>query len=410
MVVDFAAVMATPDHSGMRPFTDLAPFPEARRLALDLVVPVEGTETLALSDATGRVAASDVRSRVDIPNADRSAMDGFALVAADADDGPLPCVGRVAAGQPPGAVLRPGTCIEVATGAVLPQGADAVVPVEETRRQGDEVAVESAVASGQHVIRTGDDVGAGTVIAPAGAVLNPARIAALAAAGTERVEVRRRPRVLLVSTGDEVVPVGQPLEPGQVHDSNGMALASLFRQAGAVADSGRIVPDEDDPLDAVLTAADYDLVVTIAGSSVGRRDLVRAAVDRLGEVLLHGVAVKPGKPLLLGRVGGCPVVGLPGFPTSCLLLGYAVVEPMVRRLGQLPPDGRRRRLARLAEPVDSPTGKYHLLPVALDGHRAIPVFRGSSAITSMSLADGWLEIDTDVEEVPVDTEVEVTEL
>jgi molybdopterin molybdotransferase len=207
-------------------------------------------------------------------------------------------------------------------------------------------------------------------------------------------------------TGDEVVPLGRPLGPGQVYDSNAAGVQALVCEAGGRAEHAGIMIDRLDALVSLLRQAEFDLVVTIGGTSVGRRDLVSEAMGQVGETLVHGVAVKPGKPLLLGRVEGRTVVGLPGFPTSCMMQAYAVVAPMVRTMARLPIRQERRR-ATLTHEVSSPAGKVQLRPVSLEGEAATPTFRMSSAISSIAHAQGWIEVPATASSLSAGSEVEV---
>jgi len=394
----------------MRPFGDLAPFSEVRRTLEQLGVPVTDVERMSLLDGTGRTLATAVCSRVDVPNADRAAMDGHAARAEDTTpDAELRLVGRVAAGQSAPPELRRGECVEVATGALLPPGADCVIPIENSEPADGAITLQARFLIGQHVSRRADDLRAGEPLAEPGTLLQPSLVAACAAAGIDEVEVWRRPRVLVVSSGDEVVPAGSgPLEPGQVYDSNATALAALFESSGAVVERTPIIRDERPLLKAALSETDADLVVTIGGTSVGRRDLVSDVVEELGDICLHGVAVRPGKPLLLARIGERPLIGLPGFPTSCLMMAYVTAKPVIERLGHVAPCGRQRT-ATLGVAVNSPPGKTHFLPVRVDTDgAAVPTFTFSSAVSSMAHADGWIEIPAEVETLPAGASVNVT--
>ncbi len=394
----------------MRPFGGLAPFEEVRRVLAEMAVSISDSEITPLSDATGRVLASDASSAVDVPNADRAAMDGFAARASDtASHKALRLIGRIAAGDvEEESQLNPGECVEIATGAPLPTGADCVVPVEHALREEGAVTADSAFVIGQHVSRQAEDLAIDQVVASAGQRLHPSRIAACAASGVTEVEVLRAPRVRVMSSGDEVIPLGEgPLAPGQVYDSNASALTALFTQLGCIVDRTPIVADDRDALRESLRESDVDLTITIGGTSVGRRDLVSDVVDEVGEIHLHGVAVRPGKPLLLATVNNRPLVGLPGFPTSCLMMAYVTAVPLVRKIGHLetiqPP-----RAAVLTVDVESPADKTHFLPVQLDGDRAIPTFTFSSAVSSMAAADGWIEIAAEDTHVAAGSQVEVT--
>lgn len=398
----------------MRPFGELIPFDQALQLALDLAAAVGDTESLPSGLASGRVVAAPLLAPVDIPPSDRAAMDGYAARAVDLSTvGPespvgLRCVERVLAGEMPRTAIVEGTCVEIATGALLPEGADAVIPVEETVLREDVVEFSRSAKRGQHIVARGDDLASGDLLARRGAFITPSLVAALTAAGVDTVVAWRRPRVLILPTGNELVPPGQPLQPAQVYDSNSAGLEALLLENGADVERGEIVGDASEALRAQLGRAEFDLTITLGGSSVGRHDLVTDVVGEMGEVLVHGVAVKPGKPLLLARIDGRPIVGLPGFPTSCLLLAYRVVEPMVRRMASLEGGNRKRQCVQLAEDIRSPRGKHQLLTVVVEGNRATSAFRTSSTITSMSLAAGWIEIDAAIDLIPAGTAVEVT--
>lgn len=398
----------------MRPFGELIPFDQALQLALDLAAAVGDTELLPSGLASGRVVAAPLHAPVDIPPSDRAAMDGYAARAVDLSTvGPespvgLRCVERVLAGEMPRTAIVEGTCVEIATGALLPEGADAVIPVEETALREDVVEFSRSAKRGQHIVARGDDLASGDLLARRGALITPSLVAALTAAGVDTVIAWRRPRVLILPTGNELVPPGQPLQPAQVYDSNSAGLEALLLENGADVERGEIVGDASEALRAQLGRAEFDLTITLGGSSVGRHDLVTDVVGEMGEVLVHGVAVKPGKPLLLARIDGRPIVGLPGFPTSCLLLAYRVVEPMVRRMASLEGGNRKRQCVQLVEDIRSPRGKHQLLTVVVEGNRATSAFRTSSTITSMSLAAGWIEIDAAVDLIPAGTAVEVT--
>jgi molybdenum cofactor synthesis domain-containing protein len=211
-----------------------------------------------------------------------------------------------------------------------------------------------------------------------------------------------------VPTGDELVPVGETLRDGQVYDSNSVGVKMVLESNGAIVERTPIVRDDPGALVDGIETGGYDLVVTLGGTSVGRHDLVLDVISGLGEVLVHGIAIKPGKPVLIARVDATPVLGLPGFPTSCVFTAHTFAEPVVRKLAGLPAGHRRRARATLSESVASPPGKLQFLTVAVDGDAAVPAYRASSTITSMSRADGWIEIPAQVTELPAGSPVEVT--
>lgn len=394
----------------MRPFGELTPYGDALETALGLCTPITERRTVRLGEAGGRQVVADIVAPADVPASDRAAMDGFAVRGEDlsVDDPRLTIRGRTLAGELDEAELRAGECREVATGARMPRGADTVVPVERTHTDGDHIVVDAPVDPGAHVSTRGEDLRQGDVVVAAGAFVTPAAAAALASIGVAELEVRRRPRILLVPTGDELVPVGEQLQAGQVYDSNSVGIRMLLESNGAVVERTAILRDDPKALVDGIERHDFDLIVTLGGTSVGRHDLVLDVVAKLGDVLVHGVAIKPGKPVLVAKVGDTPLLGLPGFPTSCLFTGHTFAEPMVRKLAGLPGGHRRRERAVLGEAVRSPAEKLQFLTVRLDGGTAFPVYRASSTITSMSRAEGWIEIPAGTRELAGGSPVDVT--
>ncbi len=400
----------------MRPFAHVIPFDQALRLVLDAAEPIDRTEVLAIADADGRVAAEDVVARLDVPPFDRAAMDGYAVRAADtagaAAGSPrtLTCVGQVLAGQMPADVLEPGACVEIATGAPIPPGADAVVMVEQTSRDGSIVRVMAPVAPGQHIGRRGADLSAGQRAVTRGDVLTPARLGALAAIGQTRVTVFARPSIAIVSTGNELAAPGAPLGPGQIYDVNQLTLRAVAERHGAAATSRPAAIDDAAALSSALSAAaaDHDVLLVSGGSSVGVKDLLRDAIAACGgTIVFHGIAIKPGKPTLFGRLGRAAVFGMPGNPTSCLSNAYVLLVPFLRRMARLPPWQPRRVRAPLARTVASAAGRHQFYTVRLVDSVAVPAFKGSGEITSLAEADGYIEIPEGEERVGAGTIVEV---
>jgi molybdopterin molybdotransferase len=402
----------------MRPFTSTISFDEAQRRLRDAVVPVTRTERIGLAKASGRVAAGDLASPLDVPPFARSAMDGYAVMASDtaaaSDSSPvrLRIVERIYTGQTPRHAVVSGACAEIATGAPLPGGADAVVMVEQTA-PADEgfVFVRAAAASGQHVGRRGADISTGAFVLRRGDVLNPGRIGAVAAIGCGEVEVYARPRVAILSTGNEVVEPGATLGPGQIFDVNRFTLAAIVEAHGGVADARRPVDDSVDALAAALDAcAGADLIVFSGGSSVGERDLIVDLIASRGEMVFHGIAVKPGKPTAFARLqaGGTPFFGMPGNPTSCLSNAYVLLVPFLRAVARLPPLPGRTVRVPLGRQIRSQAGRLQFYTVRLEGGKALPAFKGSGEITSLSQADGFIQIPADKSVVEEGEEVEVT--
>ncbi|MFP4138547.1 MAG: gephyrin-like molybdotransferase Glp [Halomonas sp.] len=385
---------------------------EARQRMVAAGRPVAGSERVALGDAEGRVLVEGVSAALDLPGVDNSAMDGYALRLAELGPEGLPVVQRVPAGA--GVLHLPeGGCARIFTGAPVPLYADAVVPQERVRLDAEgRVHVEGELALGANIRRRGEESRAGTPLLPSGTRLEAAAIALLASHGIAEVAVRRRVRVALFSTGDELIEPGATRAPGQVVDSNRAMLKALLARPGVeVLDLGVIL---DDPLDLhqALGRAreEADLVVCSGGVSVGEEDHVRPAIERLGGIDFHGVGIKPGKPFALGYLGeslaeGIPLIALPGNPVASLVGWQFLGLPLLQgRQGMTPP-----ALARFAVTAGfsrrGPRGRRELLRVVIDGSRGEPVARlaggqGSHMLSAASQAHGYLlvDADTDVEE------------
>jgi molybdopterin molybdotransferase len=334
----------------MPPMSGLLTIDEALERVLERARPLE-VEQVALAGAAGRVLAAHVHAGVDLPPFPSSAMDGFAVRARDTP-GTLPIVGRIAAGRPAERPLGPGEAMEISTGGVVPDGADAVVPIELVAVEGNNVSIPDAAEPGAHVRPVGGDVRRGDLLLPAGTVLRPALVGALAAAGAGAVRRSRRPLVTVLSTGTELRRPGEPLGPGQIYEANGAMLAAAARSAGAVAEALEPVADDADAhRDAVERGLAGDVLVTSGGVSVGPHDLVRRVAEELGvEEVFWRVAVKPGKPVSFGTRGRTLVFGLPGNPVSALVGFELFVRPALLALQRAEP-GPAYRPGRLAAPA-----------------------------------------------------------
>jgi molybdopterin molybdotransferase len=392
----------------MRPIRETIPLEEARALMRAAARPVTRVETVPLASAHQRVLAGGIVAGQDVPPFARAAMDGYAVIAEDSFGAGqfaprvLRLIEKVYTGQMPTLEVPRGGCTEIATGAPMPAGADAVVMVEETEKdEAGRVRVFSPVYPGQNVGRQGADIQAGQALLASGDYLTSSRIGAIAALGFERVEVFAQPRVAILSTGNEVVPPGRPLEPGQIYDINRFTLDAIVSENGAVPVPFPTAADTLDDLNRALDAALVeDLVIFSGGSSVGERDLILDAIAARGEIVFHGIAVKPGKPTLFGVIDGTPVIGMPGYPTSCLSNGYMLVVPMLRRIARLPEAAPRTIRLPLGQRVVSTTGRHQFYTVRVVEGIAMPAFKASGDITSMSQADGYIEIpaQTDIVE------------
>jgi putative molybdopterin biosynthesis protein len=368
-------------------------------------------ETVALAAALGRVLAHDVTAPIDVPPFDRANVDGFALRAADTagagDTAPrrLSLNGEViVCGHAPAVAVAPGFATAIATGGVMPRGADAVVMIEHTDLVEDAVPaidVRRVAAPGQFVSYAGSDIARGEVVLRRGVRIGSREIGMLAACGIAAIDVVLRPKIAVLSTGDELVPPGVPLRPAAVYDSNSAIVAAAVQEAGGVPIPFGAFPDDERTLElAVRTALDAcDMVILSGGTSKGAGDLSHRVISRLGEpgILVHGVALKPGKPLCLAVVEGKPLAVLPGFPTSAIFTFHAFVAPIIRGRAGLPAEAARTIEAEVPVRIASELGRQEFVLVALaDGEHgpiAFPTRKGSGAVTSFSQADGFLEID-----------------
>jgi molybdopterin molybdotransferase len=390
----------------------LAGFRPARRTAV---------ETVALAQAHGRVPAEPVHAPHDLPGFARSTVDGYAVRAADtygASEG-LPSYlevkGAVAMGRAPEGAVAPGIAVAIPTGGVIPDGADAVVMVEHTQEaMAGTIEVVRPAAPGDGLVRADEDAAEGSELVPAGRALRAQDLGLLAAAGVTDVRAHARPRVAIVSTGDEVVdPATAKLGAGQVRDASAVALAALVRDAGGDSDPRGIVRDDHDALAAVLGEAvqSSDVVVVSAGSSVGARDETAAVVAGLGKpgIWAHGIAVRPGKPTLLADCGGVPIVGLPGNPRSALVVFRLLGMPIVRLVGGVTrPPAEASTRARLERDVPSTAGRLDIVQVTVRDGIASPLFGASALLSILSAADGYIVVADEATGLQAGTEVDVT--
>ncbi len=416
---------------------ELLSLDEARERMLEDVLPLRA-ETLPLPEALGRVLAEDVSALLTLPPWDNSAMDGYAVRAADvaaaSPESPvaLRVIGEVAAGHEPDETVRSGTAMRILTGAMLPPGADAVVKVEDTdAEQGvadlpEMVSVRTPVREGKDIRRAGSDVQRGEPLLDAGTRINPAAIAALAATGHARVNVHRLPRVAIVATGDELTPIGEPLDPASIPDSNSESIAAQVTAAGAEPVRLGIAGDDIDAirerlLEGVLAA---DVLIVTGGVSVGAHDVVKEVFTEIGTLDLWRVAIQPGKPLAYGSAprpdgGFCLLFGLPGNPVSSFVTFELFVRPVLRRLrGDAGDSGRLSVPATLTEAVTKSALRRAFIRVRLEpdpaaeGHflARLAGSQGSHVLTALAAADGLAIIPEGVAEAPAGSHVEVIRL
>jgi len=412
-------------------FLDVVSADEARaRFERHLDLSPLAAESVPLALALTRVLAHDVVAAVDAPPFDRSNVDGFALRAIDtigASD-TAPKIFRlnaevIACGDAPALEVNPGTATTIATGGVIPRGADAVVMIEHTElleqgapRIAISIELRRAAAPGQFVSYAGSDIARGETLLRRGTRIGSREIGMLAACGLARIDVVRRPKVAVLSTGDELVAPGSPLRPASVYDSNGAIIAAAVTEAGGEPQAMGAYPDDEAALEKAVrqALAQSDLVVLSGGTSKGAGDLSHRVVSQLGPpgILVHGVALKPGKPLCLGVIGTTPIVVLPGFPTSAIFTFHAFVAPVIRARAGLPPEAAQTLSARVPVRIASELGRKEFVLVSLiesdEGAIAFPTGKGSGSVTSFSQADGFLAIDALASSLDANSVVDVT--
>lgn len=365
------------------------------------------SEEVLVDKPLGRVLSEDVVSVVDVPGFDRATMDGFAVIAEDTfsaqEDKPvkLKIVGKVEAGEKPEIEVRRGEAVEIATGAPVPKGADAVVMVEQTDQKDDVVSIFKAVAPGENVMGAGTDITAGEVVLRTGQEITSREIGLLAALGKSRVNVYRKPRVAIISTGNELIPAGQQLDYGKVYDINSKTLAGAILESGCEPVPLGICSDDPEEMkkkiqQALLVA---DVIVTSGSTSAGAGDMLYRIIgdfSGLG-IVVHGLSVKPGKPLIVAIVEGKPLFGLPGYPTSALMMFNLLVKPNISKMAGRAAESTSWLEGKVASKIFSAKGRREFLPVHIVGdemgrHLVYPMISGSGAITSLALADGFIDI------------------
>ena len=393
----------------MRGFARYTKLEDALKLVLSRVKRLS-SETVPFERALGRVLAEDVVSKTDVPPFDRSAVDGYAVRAADTfgatETKPrrLHVIGSIPIGAPTRLRVRRGEAAKIMTGAPMPAGGNAVVMVEHVSARGKQLDVHAPLTPGKNVSARGEDVRAGEVVLKHGQSLRPQDIGMLASTGNHRVRVARRPRVAILSTGSELRKPGTRLGPAKIADTNSYSLAAAVVRCGGASRRLGIVPDKPKSLRRTLRkAVKHDAVLVSAGSSVGERDIVPDVIREMGELLLHGIAIRPGGPTAFGVVGGKPVFGLAGFPVASLVAFDMLVRPALRAMQGLPADrGYPRVRARLARKISSTLGRADIVRVGLRSRRgtltAEPIrVTGSGILSSMTRADGFVVVPEDLE-------------
>jgi molybdenum cofactor synthesis domain-containing protein len=382
------------------------------------------SERKALSEAVGRALAEDIVASIDVPPFDRSNVDGFAVRSADlaAANEARPVRARlndevIACGTAPKKPVLSGTATSIATGGPLPRGADAVVMIEHTQPVGhNAIEIRRAASPGQFVSYAGSDIARGEGLLRAGTVIGSREIGMCAACGIAEISVARRPRVGVISTGDELVQPGSKLGPAEIYDSNGAIVTSAVNENGGEAIFFGAVADDEEELEAAMRGAlqSCEMLILSGGTSKGAGDISHRIISRLGKpgIIAHGVALKPGKPLCLAVCDGKPIVILPGFPTSAMFTFHDMIVPVLRRMAGLPPRSDSKVIAKVPVRIASELGRTEFVMVSLvegaHGLIAYPSGKGSGAITSFAQADGFLRIDALADQMPAGAEAEVT--
>ena len=399
----------------MKPFKTLLSRVEALRIIEGNIERIGRIDEVPIEEASGRVLAENVVAGFSVPPFNRSSMDGYAVRAEDTygasgfNPNRLKLIGEQHAGELFEGKVGKGECVQVATGSPVPEGSDAVVMVEFTRLDGDYVEIQKPAYPSANTSPVGEDIKTGDTVIEAGETLTPAKVGALAALNQETIRVYGKSRVAVFSTGSEIKPLGSDLLPSQIYDVNSYTLTSFISANGCEPVMKGIVPDDRESIEAsILDAASHDLGVFSGGSSVGVRDLFGEVVEELGEVLFHGLQVKPGKPTLFGIVEGTPIFGMPGYPTSCLSNAYIFLTPALRALAGLSPAEPRRVVARMSARFVSSSGREQFLTVRVRDGIAFPAFKKSGAITSMAHADGYIILPLNLDVIEEESEVEVT--
>ncbi len=385
-------------------FRELVSVEEAKKRIFGRVKVERKVEEVPLIDAYGRILAEDCYSSVDVPPFDRATMDGYAVKAEDTfgadEDNPvaLKVVGKVEAGEVPSVEVRRGTAVEISTGAVIPKGANAVVMVEYTSRENDVVYIYKPVPPGANVMSAGSDIMTGELLVRKGTMLTAREIGVLASAGFKSVKVIKKPVVAVISTGNELISPGEKLDFGKIYDVNAYTISSGIIENGGIPIFLGIARDNAEEIRNKIAEGlkIADMVIISGGTSAGIGDMIYKILEEFGDVIVHGIAVKPGKPTVIAVADGKPIFGLPGYPTSALMIFEILVAPLIRRMSGIPEEGRRVVKAKVPMKVFSAMGRREFLPVNLvegkEGLIAYPFTEYSGAISTLAEADGFIEI------------------
>ncbi len=382
------------------------------------------SEIINISESANRITFRKIESRIDFPPFNRSLKDGFAIKAEDSygvnEENPkrLKVIDFLEAGSFTDKTVEPGNCVEISTGAPIPEGADAVIMVEFTYNSeenseldSDEVEILTSVTPSQDIGQKGSDVKEGQVILEENIVLNPPKIGVIAAQGIDTVEVYRKPKVGIISTGNELLTNQEELRPGKIYDVNSEMIRSAVNNCGAEGECLGIVRDNYDDLKNKITESlkECDILLCSGGTSAGVGDNIRHILDELGEVYIHGITVQPGKPTILGLVDGKIVIGLPGNPVSAIVIFNVFVAPAIKKLAGFKEEEEHKTIkGTLAKRIHSPIGRMQYQLVRVEGDKIYPIFKDSGAIFSLASAAGYTKVSKQTELLEEGEEVEVT--
>jgi molybdopterin molybdotransferase len=395
--------------------TSLISFEEALAIVMDTVQPVTATEPVRLDFAANRAIAGDFTTSLDVPTFTRSSMDGYAVRSRDTTgssrENPviLSVAGVVYAGDRPKGKVSKGSCMQVATGAILPTGADAVVKVEDTAAVNGRVQVYHPVEPGENIGRIGEDVRKDAPGFPQGTVVDANKISLLASQGKSQVEVYARPQIAILPSGNELISVGKRLRHAQIHDSNSLGITAVVDANGGEGLTSGVVRDRADVLRGMIAEGlKYDMVVISGGSSVGDRDLVAGVLEGWGKILFHGVRMRPGKPVLFAVVEGKPLFGFPGVPAASLTCAHVLLAPAVRKMAHLPARTGNTVTLPLASDLNVKPGLRQFIPVNIDSGLVMPTSKEAGSITMLARAEGYITVPETVDHLDRGTPVHVT--
>ena len=373
------------------------------------------TEEILLKNAHRRVLAEDIHAAIDLPPFNRVSMDGYAVKAENtfgaSEDDPavLKLLETVRAGESASKKVEKGTCIEVSTGAPMPEGADGVVMVEFTENKQGNINIYRSVAIGQYIAPKGSDVTKGNLLLTAGTLLTHDKIGVLAAVGIGEVNIFKKPKIAVISTGNEIIEYDEKLEYSKIYDINSQTIANAVKSCGCTPIYSGIVKDDYEHLKNNLEQhMDADVIITSGGTSAGAGDVLRFVLDDMGEVFVHGIAVKPGKPTLVGMINDKPFFGLPGYPAAALIVFHVFVAPYLRKMASRKIFRKSDILKlKISRRYHSSRGRHQYVLVKIEEDVAHPILKDSGAITAIAEADGYFEIPKNVEMVAEGTEIEV---